>query len=94
MSRLSIADDPQNTIFELTQDEIENPKALMFDFCHAIPLGMTRAFLWDLLKSALRDRYCSDLLQNRELLLEFYETLQKALLGMYLIADRAAEESA
>jgi len=50
MSRLSIADDPQNTIFELSKRKLQDPKALMAAFSHAMPLSMTREFLWNLFK--------------------------------------------
>jgi len=66
--------------------------ALMIDFCHATPIGMTRDFLWNLLKIGLRDRYCDEQLQNRDLLLEFFETLKKAVIGMYIVYDKAGEE--
>jgi hypothetical protein len=91
MSRITIAADPQNTIFELSKIELQDPKALMAAFCHAMPLGMTREFLWNLLKSGLRDRYCGEILENRELLLEFYETLKKAVLAMYVVFDGGEE---
>jgi hypothetical protein len=89
MSRTSIAADPQNTIFELTKKELQDPKALMAEFCHSTPVGMTREFLWNLLKSGLCDQCCSEILENREQLLDFYETLQKAVLAMYIVFDSA-----
>ena len=64
----------------------------MVDFCHSTPIGMTREFLWSLLKSGLRDQYCDELLENRDLLLHFYETLKKAVIAMYIVLDKAEEE--
>jgi hypothetical protein len=82
MSRLSIIADSKNTVFDLSTTDLSDPAALMSAYCHAIPIGVTRTFLWELLKSGLRDRHCGELLQNREQLLAFYELLQKALAGM------------
>ncbi len=92
MSSVTIATDPKNTIFELTKAELKDPKALMASFCHAIPVGMTREFLWNLLKSGLCDRYGGKILENRAVLLEFYETLQKAVIAMYIVFDQAEEK--
>jgi hypothetical protein len=88
MAYLKIEDDPQNTVFELTKTELQDPKALMVEFCNTTPIGMTRDFLWSLLKSGLRDKFCDDILENHELLLEFYETLRKAVAAMYIVFDK------
>jgi hypothetical protein len=93
MSRLSIIADSKNTVFDLSATDLSDPTTLMSAYCHAIPIGVTRTFLWELLKSGLRDRHCGELLQNREQLLAFYELLQKALAGMYLVADNTEENS-